>query len=64
MASETDDNTLDNAGPVGRDMADTLSRKVTDAIGNFPASTDQQKAAIARITADNLYDYAEELEAG
>lgn len=59
--TEPDDNTLDNAGPVGRDLADTLSGKITEAIDGFPGPK-AQRAAIARIVSNSLYDYAEEVE--
>jgi hypothetical protein len=64
---EPDDNTLDNAGPVGRDLADGLANKVVEAIDGFPAYGEvraaAQRAAIARIVADQLYTYSDELEA-
>lgn len=59
-----DDNTLDNAGEVGRQLADKLSERVQEAIDGFPESGSAQRAAIARIAANNLYDYANELEEG
>ena len=59
-----DDSTLELAGEVGRGFADALSEKVTSAIDGFPASNPDQKAAIARITADSIYDWAEEEERG
>lgn len=60
--AELDDNTLDNAGTFGRALADTLSEKVTEAIGGMPDSDGKQQAAIARIVGNSLYDYAEEVE--
>lgn len=65
--SEPDDNTLDNAGSGGREYADALTTKLTEGIDGFPAggtsaSPAAQRAAIARIVANNLYDYAEECE--
>jgi hypothetical protein len=59
---EKDDNTLDNAGPVGRELADTMSQKMIEVIDGFPASGKKQQVAIARIFARNLDDYADELE--
>lgn len=61
VAREPDDNTLDNAGEVGRELADTMSQKITETIDGFPGLA-QQRAAIARIVANTLYDYAEEVE--
>lgn len=56
-----DDNTLDNAGPVGRDMADSITEKLRDTIEGFPGP-EMQRAAIARIISNNLSDIAEELD--
>jgi hypothetical protein len=61
VAREPDDNTLDNAGEVGRELADTMSQKITETIDGFPGLA-QQRAAIARIVANTLYNYAEEVE--
>lgn len=57
-----DDNTLDNAGPVGRNLADTLVENVTKAIDGFPASTSTQRAAIARMAAHGLDEWADDQE--
>lgn len=63
-----DDNTIDNAGEMGRRLADALSERVEKAVDDFPASAGsahtatQQRAAILRLTADNIYRRAEELE--
>lgn len=56
--SEPDDNTLDNAGPIGREMADAMTEKVVQTIEGFPGNG-PQKIAIARILANNLYDWIE-----
>lgn len=57
-----DDNTLDNAGVVGRELADSMSQKMIEVIENFPAHGKQQQVAIARVFARNLDTYADELE--
>lgn len=65
---EEDNNTLDNAGEVGRDLADAVAERVITTVDDFPAvagsnhTADEQRAAILRLTADNLYRRAEELE--
>lgn len=59
-----DDNTLDNAGEVGRDLADSMSAKIIETLDGFPASSPAQRAAIARIVANSLYDYSDEAEPG
>lgn len=58
--TEPDDNTLDNAGPVGRDLADKISHSLTETLDGFPGP-EPQRAAIARMVANTLYDYAEEV---
>jgi hypothetical protein len=58
---EPDDNTLDNAGPVGIELADTLKEKMVEVITGFPGSG-PQKIAIARLLANGLYDWIEENE--
>lgn len=58
----TDDNTLDNAGEIGRDLADKLGQKMIEIIEGFPASSPAQRVAIARILSRNVDDYADELE--
>lgn len=57
-----DDNTLDNAGAEGRHLADALCDKVTQTIDEFPDSTPEQRLAIARICANNIYAWIEENE--
>lgn len=63
-----DNNTLDNAGDVGRQLADALAERVTKAVDDFPAmagsahTADEQRAAILRLTADDIYRHAEELD--
>jgi len=49
----------DQAGSVGRELADALSAKCIDAIEGFP-STATARAAIARIVARRLREWAEE----
>lgn len=62
QVKEPDDNTLDNAGPVGREMADQLSDRVIEAVEKFPHSSARQKVAIVRIAAMNLETWVEEME--
>lgn len=62
MNAEPDDNTLDNAGPIGKRVADALSAKVIEGVQGFPDSDDKQRVAIARITARNIDDWADEVE--
>jgi hypothetical protein len=49
------------AGPVGTDMARSIDENLRKAIGNFPAPP-AQRAAIARITAAKLNEFADELD--
>jgi hypothetical protein len=56
---EPDDNTLDNAGQYGIIMADTMTEKSIAVIEDFPGPL-KQKVAIARLFADNLYNWIEE----
>jgi hypothetical protein len=60
MAPPKDDNTLDNAGEVGRDLADSMTTKLVGVLDGFPGAP-SQRAAIATIVANALYDYAEEV---
>lgn len=68
MQTPDDNNTLDNAGEAGRELADTLAGKVIEAIKGYPAmagsnhTAAEQTAAIMRITADTIYRAAEEIE--
>lgn len=61
MASEPDDNTLDNAGEVGRELAGKVSESLIKTIDGFPGAP-MQRAAIAHLIANNLNSYAEEVE--
>jgi hypothetical protein len=57
-----DDKTLEQAGQFGRRLADQLTERVTHAIDSSPGDRatlePKQKAAIARIVAAKLRDYA------
>lgn len=59
---EPDDNTLDNAGLAGQELASNLAQECVKAIDGLPGSTHKQRAAIARIAAGELSDYADETE--
>lgn len=48
----------ERAGPVGRQLANGLAEKTTDVINEFPDSSPDQRAAIARLAASQLEDYA------
>ena len=63
-----DNTTLNNAGEVGKQLADDLAQKVITVVENYPAvagsnhTEDEQRAAILRLTADEIYARAEELD--
>lgn len=56
------DSTLENAGDVGRDLAETLAEKIIVAIEGFPARDDTQRPAILRVIARTLDAHADEME--
>lgn len=49
----------EQAGEVGCEIATKLTEKVTEAIAGFPASTREQRAAIATIIADGVGEWAD-----
>lgn len=46
------------AGPVGRELASQLIERVSDTIAGLPASSGEQRSAIATLTAGGLAAYA------
>lgn len=60
LHKEPDDKTLDNAGPIGRAFAMSRTTLLTQQIATFDDA--KQRAAIARIVANNLYEFAEKIE--
>jgi len=56
MPDEPDDNTLDNAGPEGRHLADAISEQVEGTVAVFDAA---KRVAILRIAAHNLENAAD-----
>jgi hypothetical protein len=66
MAKDTT-TTFEVAGAGGRHLADGMSARIVDTIDGFPTgsstgSPNEQRAAIARMIADSLYTYADEVE--
>lgn len=48
----------EQAGPIGRELANALAEHVTEATNGFPDSSPAQRAAIARLAAGQIEDYA------
>ena len=58
---QTTEELVERAGEVGKDMAAAIASRAVNAIAGLPASTSEQRAAIARLAARRI---EESVEAG
>lgn len=62
-AKEPDDTTWANAGIDGQWLADHMVTGIRRTIDELPGNASaKQRAAVVRLVADSLYDYADEWE--